>query len=77
MVTRLQILEVAKRDVVGFFEESERQVFDLSQITDIISKNVGKWRLPQTITTAEFLAFFTERTKLREVRLKFRRVSIK
>jgi len=77
MVTRLQMLEVAKRDVVGFFEESERQVFDLSQITDIISKNAGKWRLPQTITTAEFLAFFTERTKLREVRLKFRRAIIK
>jgi len=71
------MLEVAKRDVVGFFEESERQVFDLSQITDIISKNAGKWRLPQTITTAEFLAFFTERTKLREVRLKFRRAIIK
>lgn len=77
MVTRLQILEVAEREVAAFFEESKQRIFDLTEISEIVKQNLGKWRLPNNITTAEFLAFFTERTKLKEVRLKFRRPIIK
>ncbi len=77
MATRLQMLQVAKKEVVEFFESSQKKIFDLTEITNTLRENAEKWRLPGTITTGEFLAFFTERTKLREVRLKFRRTSIK
>lgn len=77
MVTTLQILQVAKKDIVKFFEESPQQIYDYSEIKEIIEDNTENWRLPKTLTANKFLAYLTQNTQLKQNRLEFKRPIIK
>src|SRR6516225_6224715 len=64
MVTRIQI---AKPDIVGFFNSAERHVYRPSDLKKIVRQHRHDWRLAQSFTAAQFIEFLLAKTDLRKV----------
>lgn len=68
--TRIQI---ARPDIVMFFEQDGRSIYKHGEIAEILSANRGFWRLTQRMTTDEFLDYLTKSTKLQKLDFSFKR----
>ena len=60
--TRIQI---AKPDIVRYFDEFPRKVLKLSDIASVLAEQRGFWRLTQKTTTRAFVDFLTRHAKLK------------
>ena len=60
-------IEIAKPDIVRFFETSGHAVFWPSEITQTLTTNRNGWRLPQRMGKREFVDYLTSKTPLREL----------
>jgi predicted transcriptional regulator of viral defense system len=67
MPTRIQI---AKRDIVALFDESEQRIYRPAEIAAILAQNRVDWRLAQSFTRDDFARFLIESTKMKQVQLK-------
>jgi hypothetical protein len=65
--TRIQI---AKPDIVAFFERAERKVYSFTELSHILTENRQGWRLAQSFTRTDFIDFLLEKTSLKEATLK-------
>ncbi|MBI3384046.1 MAG: hypothetical protein HY019_18750 [Aquabacterium sp.] len=68
VATRIQI---AKSDIVGYFENELPHVLTRTDIARALREKRAFWRLAQNTTLTAFIRFLTEKTKLREVRFPF------
>jgi predicted transcriptional regulator of viral defense system len=66
--TRIQI---AKPDIVSFFNDYPSHVLKPKEIAAILSEQRGFWRLAQRTTTADFIYFLKESSKLKLFEFKF------
>lgn len=65
--------KISRPDIVLFFNDYEKKVFDFNDISNILAKNRRFWRLPRNLTTSEFINLLTKRTKLKSYKLDFPR----
>jgi hypothetical protein len=68
MVTRIQI---AKPDIVKYFDSQAKKIMDGSDINGICDKNRSFWRLAQNMSTKQFVDFLSKHTKLKMIRFDF------
>jgi predicted transcriptional regulator of viral defense system len=66
--TRFQI---AKRDIVSSFENSDKRIYTYSDISNILYQNRDYWRLPASLSTLGFIEQLTEYTKLKRYEINF------
>jgi hypothetical protein len=66
--TRLQI---AKPDIVSYFDKDAPKVLKLSDIKAILSEKRAFWRLAQRTTTQPFIEFLVEHSKLKQLEFPF------
>ncbi|TRZ93078.1 MAG: hypothetical protein D4R82_05770 [Dehalococcoidia bacterium] len=59
--TRFQI---AKKDIVAFFEKCDKNIFSYTDISKILNDNRDFWRLPGSLTTNAFIGLLADYTKL-------------
>jgi hypothetical protein len=59
-------LSVVKRQIEQLFEESPQRVYTYEQLTQRLEDHAPDWRLPKSTTTAQFVDFLLEHTKLEE-----------
>ncbi len=64
-------LQIAKPDIIDFFEELQYKIFRRTDIEKIIGSNHGFWRLASTTTIYQFIEFLLEQTKLKKIKLQF------
>ena len=60
-------LQIAKPDIVALFEGAPERIYRKSEIDAILRANRQGWRISQTTTTAEFVAFLAEKATLKKV----------
>jgi len=68
---RLTRFQVAKRDIVDFFEEYNKDIFSYSEISLILNQNRKFWRLPESQSTFKFIDQLTTFTKLKRYEFDF------
>ncbi len=62
--TRIQI---ARSDIVRLFQESPQKIFRFGEVAAILQNHREFWRLTQSMSTNQFLAYLLESTELRRV----------
>lgn len=60
-------LQLAKADILRYFEQSQQRVFMPSDLAAILRANRAGWRLPQGLAVSEFAEYLVERTDLRDL----------
>ncbi len=70
---RLERLKVAKRDIVAFFDNQTTRVFQHSDIARFVSEHGEVWRLTESTTVQDFIAFLLKNTPMRMERIEFSR----
>lgn len=68
MPTRQQI---AKPDIIKYFNLLPKQIFDKSDIARILQEQRSFWRLAKSTTTADFIRFLSKSTRLKTLRFAF------
>lgn len=68
MPTRIQI---AKPDIVDYFNNLPKSIFDQSEINTILEQKRAFWRLAQSMTRNKFVEFLTKNSGLKVVRFNF------
>lgn len=68
MPTRLQL---ARSEILGFFESHERRVYKQRELELLLSENRDKWRLAQRMGFGEFLDYLVKSRKLRRLEFGF------
>jgi hypothetical protein len=58
-------IQIAKPDILRYFDEFPRKILKLSDITAILAEQRDFWRLTQTTTAHAFLKFLTQHGKLK------------
>lgn len=66
--TRIQI---AKPDIVAFFDAHPKRILKLKEIAAILSHERGFWRLAQRTNTQQFIRFLIENGKLKQLDFPF------
>jgi hypothetical protein len=66
--TRIQI---AKPDIVAFFDNRAPRILKVTDIASILSENRSFWRLAQRTNTQLFTKFLRENSKLKELKFPF------
>ena len=69
MARLLSRIEIAKADIIKFFDESARRVYTKSELTRVLTSNRGFWQLTQSTGTNYFISFLMEKSKLTEIKL--------
>lgn len=64
-------IQIAKPDIIKYFDESPQRVFKLSDIARILVSERGFWRLAQSTTTQNFIDFLTKHGKLTRLSFPF------
>lgn len=62
-------IEIAKRDIVSFFESLERRAFTTREISAILARNREFWRLAQSTSTRGFISFLESHARLKRTTL--------
>jgi hypothetical protein len=57
-------LQIAKKQIVEFFDNEDSQVYSHSEIATILASNRIEWNLPKNLTTRGFIQFLIEKTNL-------------
>ncbi len=63
--------QISKRDIIAEFDNSGKNVFAYLDISIILEKNRGFWRLPVSLTTREFIKLMLLYTKIKKVDFDF------
>jgi len=66
--TRFQI---AKKDIIAGLDGYEKNIFNESDISALLNKNRGFWRLPVGLTSHEFVKLLLLYTKMKRIELNF------
>ena len=64
-------LQIAKQDIIKFFDDLGSPVLKLGQIRSILSQQRAFWRLAQSTSAADFIAFLRQHAKLRRIEFPF------
>lgn len=64
-------LDIAKKDIVDLFDKAPRHALSRSDIGKILKENRSFWRLAQSTTRENFIAYLCKKAKLQEIVLKF------
>ena len=64
-------LEIARGDIITFFDSLPSNVLKWSEVSRILQGNREFWRLAQSTTCAKFIDFLVRRAPMRVVRLEF------
>jgi len=70
---KLTRFQIAKSDIVSFFEDYGKEILDYNDISRILNQNRRSWRLPVSLTANKFIELLNENTKLKTNELKFLR----
>jgi predicted transcriptional regulator of viral defense system len=62
-------LQLARSDILAFFEATNQKVFSHQEIAQILNANRAQWRLAQRTSTIEFLNYLLQSTELKRIRL--------
>jgi len=62
-------LQLAKKDILRYFEDSQQRVFMSSELAAILRANRAGWRLPQGLALSEFIEYLIDRADLHGVLL--------
>ncbi len=62
---------IAKQDIIHYFDESEKKIYSLSDLSDILYKNRRFWRLTNNLTSENFIDLLINGTNLKKQKLKF------
>jgi predicted transcriptional regulator of viral defense system len=73
MMKRTTSFQIAKPDIVAVFEEYEKQVLDINDISEILNRNRKFWRLPRNLTKSDFVNLLTKTTDLKSHEFDFPR----
>ncbi|MGA2323204.1 MAG: hypothetical protein ABSG22_05090 [Sedimentisphaerales bacterium] len=68
MVTRIQI---AKKDIIKYFDNHPKRVFDKAEVSGIYEENRPYWRLAKSMSVEKFIDFLVKNNKLKIVKFKF------
>ena len=68
--------QIAKNDIVQFFDKSDNKVFSLSDISKILETDRKFWRLPVNMTAEEFANLLVKHTDLKLHKFEFRSKTI-
>jgi len=60
-------IQIAKKDITRYFEESATRVYSYGGLSSILSSNRAFWRLSLSMATKDFIEFLLEETKLRQL----------
>jgi len=71
--TRFQI---ARKDIIAFFEEYDKNIFSYKDISKVLDENRKFWRLSVSLTTNAFIGLLTDYTKLKRHEFSFPREKI-
>jgi len=71
--TRFQI---AKKDIVAELDGYEKNIFNESDISALLNKNRGFWRLPVGLPSHEFVKLLLLYTKMKRIELNFPKSSV-
>jgi predicted transcriptional regulator of viral defense system len=64
-------IQIAKPDIVEYFEKKAPKVLKLTDIKAILSEQKAFWRLTQRTTTQPFIGFLTQHAKLKRLDFPF------
>jgi hypothetical protein len=64
-------IQIAKPDIVRFFDELPNAVFGAKDLASILSEHRAEWRLTQRMCVDEFIEFLTRSSKLKAHRFGF------
>ncbi|MCT7317410.1 hypothetical protein N5I87_15485 [Ralstonia sp. CHL-2022] len=64
-------LQIAKSDIVKYFNELPSPVLKLRQIQSILAEQRAFWRLAQNTSASDFIAFLKQHAKLRKLEFPF------
>jgi len=62
-------IEIARPDILRFFEDSGQKVFRPEECARILARKRSDWRLAVRTSSSEFVGFLCRRSPLRELRL--------
>jgi len=65
----LSRIEIAKPDIIKFFDENSRRVYTKLELARVLTSNREFWRLTQGTGVNYFVTFLMEKARLRELRL--------
>ena len=68
MPTRLQL---ARKEIIGFFEDDSRRVFKRRELERILATKRDEWRLAQSTAFGEFLGHLLKSRRLRRIEFPF------
>lgn len=57
-------IQIARPDIIQFFDASPRKIFHLADIARILNEQRAFWRLTQSTTTADFIQYLKDSGKL-------------
>ena len=63
---KLTRFDIAKKDIVSFFDNSEKKIFPFKQISEILKDNRNFWRLPTNLSTYKFIDLLSDKAKLKK-----------
>ena len=63
--------DIAKKDILSFFENNPQQVFLRTDIGKILNENRNFWRLAQATTREKFIDLLLQKTPLKATELQF------
>lgn len=64
-------IEVAKPDIVKYFDSLSKRIFETGEIAEILQLQRESWRLAQTTKTRKFIQFLIENAQLKTARFAF------
>lgn len=70
---KLTRFQIAKSDIVSFFEGYDKEILSYYDISRILDQNREFWRLQRSLTTPRFIELLTENTNLKSHELDFAR----
>jgi len=70
---KLTRFQIAKSDIVSFFEGYDKEILSYYDISRILDQNREFWRLQRSLTTPRFIELLTESTNLKSHELDFAR----
>lgn len=64
-------IQIAKPDILRYFDEHPKKIFKLSDLASILTKERDFWRLTQKTTTNIFIKFLSHQGKLKRLNFPF------
>ncbi len=72
MATRTSF-DIAKKDIVSFFNEGTSRIYTFKQISEILGKHKQFWRLPSNFGTSQFIKSLAAKAHSKNSSLFFQR----